>query len=100
MVGMRLYNTAKDCLNEYEQTLIKGYLSDISKLDSELSTEYRKHINEISAQLVEYSQLLEEAFCDDLYKMLSGSVAFASRVGVRVDEILDSKEKIDSYFLG
>ena len=46
-----------------------------------------------------YLSILDQAFSTDPRIAIAGSVELAKQMGVPCEEILDSKEKIDSYFL-
>lgn len=100
MVGMHLYNNAKQCFTEYETRVFEGYLSSIAALDRELDGEYKMYSDALSKEMAEYMILLENAFSNDIYGALTGSARLAVSMGVSPDEVLDSKEKTDSYFLG
>jgi hypothetical protein len=47
-----------------------------------------------------YMDILNLTYSADVVKVFNGSVEMAKYMGVPSNEILDSKEKIDSYFIG
>lgn len=97
-VGMMIYQIGKDSFFEKENKLIEKYLGDISVLDKQLSDEYGQYVEQINRCFAKYIELVTSAFDPDAEKALDGSVALAKYMGVADDEILDSYEKIVSYF--
>lgn len=99
LVGTMIYQFAKDSLSSKEKGIIEGYLKELQDIDKELDAEYCQHIEQLNYCFAEYMQLLAAAFDPDIEAALSGSVALAKHMGVPSGEILDSYEKVESYFL-
>lgn len=98
-VGTMIYQIGKDSFSAKENELIEKYLRDLSELDEQLATEYHQYIEEMNRCFEKYMVLLTAAFDPNIEKALDGSIALAKHMGVSDDEILDSYEKIVSYFL-
>ena len=98
-VGTMIYQIGKDSLSAKENELIEKYIKDLSVLDEQLATEYHQYIEEMNRCFEKYMVLLTAAFDPNIEKALDGSIALAKHMGVSDDEILDSYEKIASYFL-
>lgn len=99
-VGMIMYQTAKDNFSDKEKELIKKYIENQQILDRELSIKYTRCINELSRNMQLYLDILENAFSPDAETAFNGSINLCVELGVPMEEILDTKEKIDTYFLG
>jgi hypothetical protein len=98
-IGTMLYQIAKDSLSVKEKAIIEKYLKDISDLDVKLAEDYKQYIEKMNHCFAEYMDLLTVAFNPEVEKALDGSVALAKHMGVPTGEILDSYDKIASYFL-
>ncbi len=98
-VGTMVYKIAKDHLSEKEQALLKSYYSEIEAFSAELDEQYGNLISALTDDMNLYLSILEQAFSTDPKRALYGSVEIAKQMGVPYEDILDTKEKIDSYFL-
>ena len=98
-VGTMIYQIGKDNLSAREKELIKEYIKELADLDAGLAAEYQKYIERLNVLYAEYLELLAAAFDPDITRALEGSVALAAYVGVLSEEILDSHDKIVSYFM-
>lgn len=98
-VGTMIYQIGKDSFSAKENELIEKYLRDLSELNEQLATEYHQYIEEMNRCFEKYMVLLTAAFDPNIEKALDCSIALAKHMGVSDDEILDSYEKIASYFL-
>ena len=85
-------------LYERELNLVNEYIEKQEVLDEELDKKYSAYINELQAESDKFNELLNHAFCDDFEDMLRSSVDLAREIGVDESKILDSQEKIDSFF--
>ena len=86
-------------LYQQELELINGYLEGQKVLDEELEEKYKNYLDGLQAESNEFNRLIENAFSNDFDEMLRNSVSLAKKTGVEEEKILDSKEKIDSFFL-
>ncbi|MEU1550866.1 hypothetical protein [Nocardia sp. NPDC005745] len=98
-VGTVLYKAAASSLTKREAALIERYLDEQRTLDEQLAAEYQTTLEKLDQSMSDYLGLLERAFSPDAQVALVGSVALAMGLGVASDEILDSDEKVDAYFL-
>lgn len=97
-VGTLMYQIAKDALNKKEQSILEGYLKDISDIDKQLQEEYQSSIDMLNTMFKDYLEILSNAFSLDPKTAFAGSVALAKRNGVPTEEILDTLEKTKIYF--
>lgn len=98
-VGIMMYQIAKDSLATREQKIFEEYLNSVYQANLELQEQYQKFVSEICKDTQIFMELLDRAFAPDICLAFEGSVDLAKSCGVPVDEILDSKEKITSYFM-
>lgn len=98
-IGTTMYQIAKDSLSAREKELISQHLDSIAQYKESLEEESRKFAEMVQESVKQFIELVDLAFDPDLSVAFKGSIALAKAVGVPADEILDSKEKIDDYFL-
>ena len=98
-VGTMMYQIAKDNLSSREQKIFKEYVEAVRQLDVSLQDQYQKFVDEIGKDTKQFMELLDRAFAPDIRVAFEGSIDLAKSCGVPVDEILDSKEKIASFFM-
>ena len=98
-VGTMLYQILKDVCSDQEKKLVEDYLHSLDELNSKLDDEYKGFINELNENMKLFMDILERAFSPDISEAFEGSVALAKEMGVPTEEILDTKEKVFSYFM-
>lgn len=98
-VGTMMYQIAKDNLSAREQKIFEEYAEAVRQLDVSLQEQYQKFVDEIGKDTKLFMELLDRAFAPDIRVAFEGSIDLAKSCGVPVDEILDSKEKIASFFM-
>ena len=98
-VGTMMYQIAKDNLSAREQKIFEEYAEAVRQLDVSLQDQHQKFVDEIGKDTKLFMELLNRAFAPDIRVAFEGSIDLAKSCGVPVDEILDSKEKIASYFM-
>ncbi|WP_270246055.1 hypothetical protein [Coprococcus sp. AM11-30B] len=98
-VGTMMYQIAKDNLSAREQKIFEEYAEAVRQLDVSLQDQYQEFVDEIGKDTKLFMELLHRAFAPDIRVAFEGSIDLAKSCGVPVDEILDSKEKIASYFM-
>lgn len=98
-VGTMMYQIAKDNLSAREQKIFEEYAEAVRQLDVSLQDQYQEFVDEIGKDTKLFMELLNRAFALDIRVAFEGSIDLAKSCGVPVDEILDSKEKIASYFM-
>lgn len=99
MVGMFMYQIAKDKLSAKEEELVQKYRDSIAALNKKLEERYQKLLSQLKRELEKYTSMLELAFDPDVNMAFTGSVALANYVGVAQGQILRGKSDIDNYFL-
>ena len=99
VVGTMMYKIVKDNFSEKEQKIVQGYIESIKNLDADLQQQYKDLIIRMNDAMKLFMGILDKAFSPDVRLAFSGSVELAKYVGVPCDEILDSKEKVVSYFM-
>ena len=60
---------------------------------------YRSSIDRMNAAFASYMDVLAVAFVPDVLQTLQGSAKLAKTMGVPTEEILDTREKVFSYFM-
>lgn len=98
-VGTMMYQIAKDNLSAREQKIFEEYAETVRQLDVSLQDQYQKFVDEIGKDTKLFMELLNRAFAPDIRVAFEGSIDLAKSCRVPVDEILDSKEKIVSFFM-
>ena len=98
-VGNIMYKVAKDNFDEKEQELALKYAKEQEELDKELSEKYQNVISLLNENMNRYLIIIENSFNPDIKLSFEGSINLAKYLGVPTEEILDTKEKIDDYFL-
>ena len=93
-----MHQIAKENLLTCEQKIFEKYLNSVYQIKRELQERYQKFVNEIGKNMQLFMKLLDRAFAPDIRMAFEKSVTLAKSCSVPVDEILDSKEKITSYF--
>lgn len=98
-VGTMLYQMAKENFTAAEQKTMDSYLMRQKIVDKELAERYESYIETLKSSVSAYMMILEDAFSPDITVALNGSVQLALACGVPTDELLDTQDKIESYFL-
>lgn len=98
-VGTIMYRTVASSLSKRESELIEHYLAEQRLLDEQLTAEQQELMQKLIEGMEDYLGLLERAFSPDMEIAFLGSAALARELGVPMEDILDSQEKIRAYFL-
>jgi len=93
------FEYARYTLFKQEQELLDEYLEHQHVLDAELEQRFREYTIELNKNTDEFMALINNAFEADFRNRLVNSVSLARHAGVEESEILDSVEKIDSFFM-
>ena len=97
--GTIMYQIGKDKFSDKEQEILREYVEKLRILDDDLQREYQEILALLMKDIEIYMAVLEEAFSIDINIAFEGSIKLARQVGVPYEEILDSKEKVHSYFM-
>lgn len=98
IIGLKMYEVAKDNFKAKEQEIIQKYYDEIKSLEKDLLDEYNIFIEKVKQEIYLYIQILEKLYSTNVQEVFEGSIKMAELYGIPRDEILDSKEKIDDYF--
>lgn len=98
-VGTVMFSAVASALSAREAEVIERYLAEQRALDRDLAAELQELLATLNHSMSDYLGLLERAFSPDVQVALLGSAELALELGVAAEEILDSDEKIHSYFL-
>ncbi len=82
-----------------EQALLQEYLDNQCILDEELQEKFDAYILELNSEADNFGTLIDSAFASDFRTTLQATVRLALAVGVDEEKILDSVEKVDSFFM-
>lgn len=97
-VGTLMYQIGKECYLDKERAIINSYLADLKELDEALEKEYEAYIQKLNKNIKVFLELTDAAFSPDVETAFEGSIELAKKMGVPLDEILDSHKKVISYF--
>lgn len=98
-VGILVYKMTKGYVHCKEEKLIKQYLKELKQVGELLAADYKECVELLNKEMEEFLSLLELAFSPDINICFKGSIDLAITMGIPIEEILDSKEKIDDYFM-
>lgn len=98
-VGSLMYKIAKDSFSKEQQEMFEKFKQEQEELDSKLASEYQNTIIKLNSQLQSYFVILEKSFDPDIRTAFDGSINLAVYLGVPAGEILDTKDKINDYFI-
>ncbi len=98
-LGSTLYKIATDGLSSQEKELIDKYVAEIDELNQTLEEQYLELVKPFREGYEKFLEIIEDLYSVDIKESFEASIALAQFVGVNQEEILDTREKIDSYFL-
>lgn len=82
-----------------EQELVNEYMQSQNELDKNLEEKYAAYIKDLETQANHFYTLIDNAFAPDFRSSFLHSIALAQTAGVEKNEILNSTEDIDSFFM-
>lgn len=97
-VGTIMYQISKNDLSSREQKLFEEYAESIRQVDVSLQEKYQRYVDEICKDTQLFMDLLNRAFAPNIQVAFEGSIELARSCGVPLDEVLDNREKLISYF--
>ncbi len=86
-------------LLQEEQALLRLYIENQYALDRDLQLRFEEYKKALAEESVNLQNLIKNAFDSDIHSALIGSAILARSVGVKEENILDTIEKIDDFFL-
>lgn len=84
---------------QQERALIEEYIQNQYVLDEELTQKYKIFYANLQDEANKFNSLIDKAFDKDFKTMLRSFVDLALATGVQKEEVLDSIEKIDDFFM-
>ena len=82
-----------------EQELVTSYIENQYQLDKELEKEWKRYIDELQMYSRKFQELIDAAFTSNIHDALVNSAALARAAGVKEEEILETTEDIDDFFM-
>ena len=82
-----------------EQELVTSYIENQYQLDKELEKEWKRYIDELQMYSLKFQELIDAAFTSNIHDALVNSAALARAAGVKEEEILETTEDIDDFFM-
>ncbi len=82
-----------------EQMILEEYLQKQRVLDDELEQKYNAFLKEAQKQAEYFEGLVDHAFSGNLHEALVSSAELARAAGVRDEEILETVEDVDEFFM-
>ena len=98
-VGLKMYDVAKNNFARKEQMLIQKYCKEIELLEENLMDEYEDFIEKVKQEIYLFMKILEKLYSPNVQEIFDASIEMAKHYDVSGDEILDTKKKIDNYFM-
>ena len=82
-----------------EQIVLDRYVQNQYILDEQLKNDYQEYLEQVEEQAGRFQKLITDAFSIDLHNALIQSVALARETGVDENDILESVEEINAFFV-
>ena len=82
-----------------EQELVNEFMQSQNELDKNLEKKYAAYIKDLETQANYFYTLIDNAFAPDFRSSFLHSITLAQTAGVEKNEILNSTEDIDSFFM-
>ncbi len=98
-VSMCAFEYGRLMLYQREQAVLAEYIEKQYQLDEELTKKFEAFKAELKTDSDRFNELVDQAFEPGFRESLKSSVELAKAAGVKQEEILDSVEKIDSFFM-
>lgn len=98
-VGTLAVQYGRLMLYRNEQVFLDDILLYQSQLDKELNQEYELYLQQMQSDVEQFKALIADAFSPDFRDRLQSSVRLAREAGVSEEDILQSEEDIDAFFL-
>ena len=82
-----------------EQAILEKYIRNQYVLDEQLHRDYEEYLKEVQIQAEKFQELVEDAFSMDIRQSLEQSAALAREAGVKEEELLQSVDDVDAFFM-
>lgn len=98
-VSQMAFEYGRYVLYAKEQRILAEYLQNQRVLDERLQKEYDAFLAELQEQADEFRALIDDAFSPDIQVALHHSADLARAAGVKEEEILQTTEDVDAFFM-
>ena len=98
-VSQMAFEYGRYVLYAREQRILTEYLQNQRALDERLQKEYDTFLAELQEQADHFRALIDDAFSPDIQNALRNSADLARAAGVKEEEILNTTEDVDSFFM-
>ena len=98
-VSMCAFEYGRLMLYQREQAVLAEYIEKQYQLDEDLAKKFETFKAELKTDSDRFKELVDKAFEPGFRESLKSSVELAKAAGFKQEEILDSVEKIDSFFM-
>lgn len=82
-----------------EQAILTSYIQNQRELDVQLRIEYEEFLAEVQENAARFRSLVDNAFSTDLHDALLQTAALARNVGVKEEDLLNTLEDVDAFFM-
>ena len=97
--SMLAFEYGRLTLYRKEQAILEEYIQNQYLLDEQLEIKFNAFKSELQEESERFNALIDNAFDPDFRDTLKGSVELARAAGVKEEEILQSVDDIDDFFL-
>lgn len=86
-------------LYSWEQRMLDEFIAQQDQLDADLEKEFASYKKTLQAYYDQFNDLIKNAFDTDIRKSLQNTAKLAEAAGVSKDEILETTEDVDDFFM-
>ena len=97
--AMLCYEYGRLALYSKEQALLTEYIQNQYHLDAELQEKFNAFKAELDSDATTFTALIDKAFDPSFRESLMASAELAVAAGVHEEEVLKTKEDVDSFFI-
>lgn len=98
-VGTLIYQIGMNLFRAEEKKSLERYLAEIEELDSKLSEEYRAVVETLNEDYCAFIKMVQDSFSVNAVEAFNASVKLAKSLGISDEDVLDTVEKRDAFFL-
>ena len=98
-VGTLMYQIGMNLFRAEEKKSLERYLAEIEELDSKLSEEYRAVVETLNEDYCAFIKMVQDSFSVNAVEAFNASVKLAKSLGISDEDVLDTVEKRDAFFL-
>lgn len=98
-VAQMAFEYGRYVLYAKEKRILEEYLQNQRALDERLQKEYDAFLSELQKQADHFRALIDDAFSPDIQNALRNSAELARAAGVKEEEILETTDDVDAFFM-